>query len=38
MQPEGWNTLYVVILTAIDNHSLIIFDAVLLQNSSNNTF
>ena len=29
---------YVVILTVIYNHSLIIVDAVLLQNNSDNTF
>ena len=29
---------YFVIFTAIENHSLIIVDAVQLQNSSNNTF
>ena len=37
MQPEG-GQLYVVILTAIDNHSLIIVDTVLLQKNSDNTF
>ena len=29
---------YVVILTAINNHPLIIVDAVLLKNNSDNTF